>query len=45
MRFGFNVSVNDNDGDVPAQQTVISSSPARTTYNNPTEWGTLALGN
>jgi hypothetical protein len=45
MRFGFNVSVNDNDGDVPAQQTVISSSPARTTYNNPTEWGTLVLGN
>jgi len=44
MRFGFNVSVNDNDSDTPAQQTVISASPARTTHDNPTEWGTLILG-
>ena len=43
-RFGFNVSVNDNDAETPAQQTVISASPARTTHDNPTEWGTLVLG-
>ena len=41
--FGFNVSINDNDGDAPAQQSIISASPARTTYDNPTEWGTLVL--
>lgn len=41
--FGFNVSINDNDGDTPAQQTVVSASPARTTYDDPTEWGTLVL--
>jgi hypothetical protein len=44
LRFGFNISVNDNDSDAPAQQTVISASPARTTHDNPTEWGTLILG-
>lgn len=45
LRFGFNVSVNDNDSEGPAQQSVISASPARTTHDNPTEWGTLILGN
>ena len=44
LRFGFNLSINDNDADIPAQQTVISASPARTTHDNPTEWGTLILG-
>jgi Carbohydrate family 9 binding domain-like len=43
--FGFNLSISDNDADAPAQETVLSASPARTTYNNPTEWGTLILGN
>ncbi|MCB0124700.1 MAG: hypothetical protein KDE58_20735, partial [Caldilineaceae bacterium] len=43
QRFGFNVSISDNDGDVPAQETLLSASPNRTTYNNPTEWGTLIL--
>lgn len=43
--FGFNLSINDNDADTPAQETVLSASPSRTTYNNPTEWGTLILGN
>ena len=42
-RFGFNLSISDNDGDSPAQESLLSSSPARTTYNNPTEWGTLIL--
>jgi len=42
--YGFNLSVNDNDSDQPTQQTLISASPQRTTYNNPTEWGTLLLG-
>lgn len=41
--FGFNVSMVDNDGRRPEQETVISFSPARTTYNNPTQWGTLVL--
>ncbi|HUW13597.1 MAG TPA: restriction endonuclease [Anaerolineae bacterium] len=41
--FGFNITMNDNDGDTPAQQTTLSASPARTTYDNPTEWGTLVL--
>jgi hypothetical protein len=41
--FGFNVSINDNDGPVPAQQSVLSASPARTTFDDPTEWGTLVL--
>ncbi|MFN8444062.1 MAG: sugar-binding protein [Caldilineaceae bacterium] len=40
---GFNLSVNDNDSDTPAQETVMSASPARTTHDNPTEWGTLVL--
>ncbi len=43
-RFGFNLSVNDNDAETPAQQSVLSASPARTTHDNPTEWGTLVLG-
>ncbi len=42
-RFGFNLSVNDNDSAVPAQQTVLSLSPARTTHDDPTEWATLIL--
>jgi hypothetical protein len=41
--YGFNISVNDNDGDTPAQQTVLSASPARATHDNPTQWGTLRL--
>jgi len=45
LRFGFNLSINDNDSDTPAQQSVLSASPARTTHDNPTEWGTLVLGN
>jgi hypothetical protein len=43
MSFGFNLSINDNDSNEAAQQTVISASPARTTHDNPTEWGTLVL--
>lgn len=43
--FGFTLSISDNDADTPAQETVLSASPSRTTYNNPTEWGTLVLGN
>lgn len=45
QNFGFNLSISDNDADAPAQETVLSASPSRTTYNNPTEWGTLILGN
>ncbi len=45
QHFGFNLSISDNDADAPAQETVLSASPSRTTYNNPTEWGTLILGN
>jgi len=45
QNFGFNLSINDNDADISAQETVLSASPSRTTYNNPTEWGTLILGN
>ncbi len=41
--FGFNISINDNDGLPPAQQTVLSFSPRRTTHDNPTEWATLVL--
>lgn len=41
--YGFNLSVSDNDGDGPVQQTVASASAARTTHDNPTEWGTLRL--
>jgi hypothetical protein len=41
--YGFNLSINDNDADSPIQQTVLSASPARTTHDNPTEWGTLRL--
>ncbi len=41
--YGFNVSISDNDGDVPNQETVLSASPARTTHDNPMEWGTLIL--
>jgi hypothetical protein len=39
--FGFNIAVNDNDGELPAQQTIISASAARTTHDNPSEWATL----
>lgn len=42
--FGFNVSINDNDSTSFAQQTVLSVSPRRTTFDNPTQWGTLVLG-
>ena len=42
-RFGFNLSVNDNDSDLPAQETVLSLSPVRTTHDDPTEWATLVL--
>lgn len=41
--YGFNISINDNDSDGAAQETVISASAARTTHDNPTEWGTLRL--
>lgn len=41
--YGFNISVNDNDSEGNNQETVISASPARTTHDNPTEWGTLRL--
>ncbi len=41
--FGFNLSISDNDGNKARQESVISASPARTTYDNPTEWGTLIL--
>jgi hypothetical protein len=44
MTFGFNISINDNDGDRPAQEKVASFSPARTTHDNPTQWATLILG-
>lgn len=43
QRFGFNLSISDNDADAPAQETILSASPSRTTYNNPVEWGTLIL--
>ena len=45
QQLGFTLSISDNDADAPAQETVLSASPSRTTYNNPTEWGTLILGN
>ena len=41
--YGFNLSINDNDADDPAQETVLSASPARTDHKTPTEWGTLVL--
>ncbi len=41
--YGFNLSVNDNDSENPAQEIVISASPMRTTHDNPTEWGTLRI--
>jgi hypothetical protein len=43
QHFGFNLSISDNDADVPVQESILSASPSRTTYNNPTEWGTLIL--
>lgn len=43
--FGFMISVNDNDQEAPAQQTVLSTSFRRTTYNRPDEWGELVLAN
>ena len=39
--YGFNISVNDNDSETNAQETVLSASPARTTHDNPTEWATI----
>ena len=39
--YGFNLSINDNDAADPRQETILSASPARTTHNNPTEWGTV----
>jgi hypothetical protein len=41
--YGFNISVNDNDSEDNAQETVISASPMRATHDNPTQWGTLRL--
>ena len=41
--FGFNLAVVDNDGELPIQETVLSASPARTSYDDPTEWSTLRL--
>ncbi len=41
--YGFNLSMSDNDGNKARQESVVSASPARTTYDNPTEWGTLVL--
>jgi hypothetical protein len=41
--YGFNLSVNDNDSESDAQEIVLSASPARTTHDNPTEWGTLRI--
>lgn len=42
--FGFNISISDNDERRSYdQQSVVSFSPMRTTYNNPSEWGTLVL--
>ncbi|MCX6047887.1 MAG: hypothetical protein NT075_22535 [Chloroflexi bacterium] len=41
--FGFNISISDNDDKEAAQQTVLSASPARTTFDNPTQWGTLII--
>jgi hypothetical protein len=41
--FGFNISISDNDSKSPEQQTVLSASPSRTTYDNPTQWGTLII--
>jgi hypothetical protein len=42
-RFGFNLSINDNDSEAPTQEMTLSLSPARTTHDNPTEWSTLVL--
>ena len=42
--FGFNLALNDNDDTAAAsQQTVVASSPARMTYDNPSQWGELVL--
>jgi hypothetical protein len=41
--FGFMLSLNDNDQDAPAQQSVLSTAPRRTTFHRPDEWGTLIL--
>jgi hypothetical protein len=41
--FGFNLSMSDNDSNTQSQESVISASPARTTFDNPGEWGTLVL--
>ena len=42
-RFGFNLSINDNDSDRAGQETLISASPQRSTHDDPTQWGTLLL--
>lgn len=43
-RFGFTLSVSDNDlSGAPVQQSMISSVSSRT-LTNPTTWGTLVLG-
>lgn len=43
--FGFNLALNDSDAPAAGvtQQTVAASSPARATYDNPTQWGELVL--
>ncbi len=41
--FGFNLAVNDNDSAEASEQTILSASPARLSYDNPTQWGTLVL--
>lgn len=41
--YGFNLAVDDNDRELPVQETVLSSSPARVTHDDPTQWSTLRL--
>jgi len=43
IAYGFNIAINDNDSEGNQQETILSASPARTTHNNPTQWGTLRL--
>jgi hypothetical protein len=46
LRYGFNLSINDNDSDVPrAADSSLRFAGAHTTHDNPTEWGTLILEN
>ena len=42
-RYGFNLSINDNDSSSPAQETTMSASSGRTDHKTPPEWGTLVL--